>query len=98
MIKDKNIKKNRLSHLLGICSSMKDVFLPKHVASVKDSIIDDVLDVFNTPSYFSHHYDKVNMRGDCLLFSKHVRNATNQAYKEFKINSQNGKKSPAKRG
>jgi hypothetical protein len=78
---------------------MKDAFLPKHVASGEGYIISneyfDVLDVFNTP-YYSHHYDKVNMRGDCLLFSKHVRDATNQAYKEFKINPQNGKESSAK--
>jgi hypothetical protein len=97
MIKDKNIKKNRFSYLRGICSSMKDVFFPKHVASVESSIIDEVLlDVFNTPYYLSHHYDKANMKGDYLLFSKSVRDATNQAYKEFKINSQNGKKGSAK--
>jgi hypothetical protein len=82
MIKDKNIKKSRFSHLRGICNSMKDAFLPKYVASVE-----------NTPYYLSHHYDKVNMRGDYLLFCKHVRNATDQAYREFKINSQNGKNS-----
>jgi hypothetical protein len=75
---------------------MKDAFLPKHVASVEGSIIYDVSDVFDIPYYLSHHYDKVNMRGDCLLFSKHVRDATDQAYKEFKINPQNGKKGSAK--
>ncbi|MDR1161154.1 MAG: hypothetical protein LBK45_02335 [Tannerellaceae bacterium] len=84
--KNKNIKKSRFSYLRGICSSMKDVFFPKHVASVERYIIDDVLvDVSNTPYYLSHHHDKAQMKGDYLLFSKSVRDATNQAYKEFKI-------------